>query len=168
MFFGASDEVLGTIEGGIDFEQRIVDIYQNCRTPEAIETQFQQLRLELDSQISSAMQRTRQQLLENFDAEVHDKLRVNLKESQQYLDRYSTLLWELTRFQLQGKARFYEEQHRFTLNQIPTGLAGVVSGDYQVGKNIEDAHTYRLNHPLAQHIVGQCKTAPNAACQIGI
>ena len=155
--FGTSDEVLGTIEGGIDFEQRIVDIYQNCRTPEAIETQFQQLRLELDSQISSAMQRTRQQLLENFDAEVHDKLRVNLKESQQYLDRYSTLLWELTRFQLQGKARFDEEQYRFTLNQIPTGLAGVVSGDYQIGKNIEDAHTYRLNHPLAQHIVGQCK-----------
>src|SRR5205823_3541119 len=32
--FGASDEVLGTIESGVDFEKRIVSIYQKCRTPE--------------------------------------------------------------------------------------------------------------------------------------
>ena len=117
--FGASDEVLGSIESGIDFEKRIVDIYQNCRTPDAIEAEFKQLRKELDSQISTAMQRTRKQLLENFDAEVHDKLRVNLKESQQYLDKYSTLLWELTRFGLQNHADFVEQQHRFTLHTNP-------------------------------------------------
>jgi hypothetical protein len=35
--FGASDEVLGTIESGLDFERRILAIYQECRTPEAIE-----------------------------------------------------------------------------------------------------------------------------------
>jgi len=32
--FGASDEVLGAIESGVDFEKRIVQIYQTCRTPE--------------------------------------------------------------------------------------------------------------------------------------
>ncbi len=30
--FGASDEVLGTIESGVDFERRIAEIYQTCRT----------------------------------------------------------------------------------------------------------------------------------------
>ena len=30
--FGASDEVLGAIESGVEFEKRIVSIYQNCRT----------------------------------------------------------------------------------------------------------------------------------------
>src|SRR5574340_326850 len=30
--FGASDEVLGTIESGVDFEKRILSIYQECRT----------------------------------------------------------------------------------------------------------------------------------------
>ena len=35
--FGASDEVLGTIESGVDFEKRILAIYQECRTPEEIE-----------------------------------------------------------------------------------------------------------------------------------
>ena len=33
--FGASDEVLGAIESGVDFEKRIVAIYQKCRTPAA-------------------------------------------------------------------------------------------------------------------------------------
>jgi superfamily II DNA/RNA helicase len=34
--FGASDEVLGAIESGVDFEKRIASIYQKCRTPEQI------------------------------------------------------------------------------------------------------------------------------------
>lgn len=32
--FGSSDEVLGAVESGIDFEKKILDIYQQCRTPE--------------------------------------------------------------------------------------------------------------------------------------
>ena len=43
--FGASDEVLGAIESGVDFERRIVDIYQDCRTTEAINAEFEQLQL---------------------------------------------------------------------------------------------------------------------------
>src|SRR5208283_1677507 len=38
--FGASDEVLGAIESGVDFERRIVAIYQKCRTPEQISFEF--------------------------------------------------------------------------------------------------------------------------------
>jgi superfamily II DNA/RNA helicase len=41
--FGASDEVLGAIESGVDFEKRIVGIYQKCRTPEQIWFEFDQL-----------------------------------------------------------------------------------------------------------------------------
>ena len=32
--FGASNEVLGSIESGVGFEKRIAQIYQHCRTPE--------------------------------------------------------------------------------------------------------------------------------------
>ncbi len=35
--FGASDEVLGAIESGVDFEKRIAGIYQQCRKPEEIQ-----------------------------------------------------------------------------------------------------------------------------------
>ena len=68
--FGASDEVLGAIGSGVDFERRIADIYKNCRDSDAIKESFDQLQLELSGEISDAMVKTRQVLLENFDEEV--------------------------------------------------------------------------------------------------
>jgi superfamily II DNA/RNA helicase len=46
--FGASDDVLGAVESGVDLEMRIAAIYQNCRTPEQIKEAFDALQLELD------------------------------------------------------------------------------------------------------------------------
>jgi len=116
--FGASDEVLGSIENGIDFEKRIAKIYQDCRTVDQIEIAFNILQADLEGQISSAMQQTRQQLLENFDEEVHEKLKINLQESKEYLSRYENLLWNITRFYLNGDGSFSEDEHSFTLNCI--------------------------------------------------
>ncbi len=97
---GPSDEVLGAIESGVEFEKRIVAIYQNCRTTEEIEDEFERLRTEMDSQITATMEDTRRKLLENFDAEVHDRLKVNLSKSKEYLDRYERMLWSVTRHEL--------------------------------------------------------------------
>src|SRR5690606_21604372 len=71
--FGASNEVLAAVESGVDFEKRIVTIYQNCRSTDEIETEFERLRSEMDEYINAAMEDTRRKLLENFDAEVHDR-----------------------------------------------------------------------------------------------
>jgi SNF2 family DNA or RNA helicase len=79
--FGASDEVLGAIGSGVDFERRIAEIYQNCRNPNEIKTSFEQLQLDLSGEISEAMVKTRQILLENFDEEVQEKLRVRAEDS---------------------------------------------------------------------------------------
>lgn len=46
--FGASDEVLGAVESGVDLEKRIAAIYQQCRKTEEIQTAFDRLQLELD------------------------------------------------------------------------------------------------------------------------
>ena len=43
--FGASDEVLGSIESGVDFERRVLDIYQECRTEEEIQAAFEKLQI---------------------------------------------------------------------------------------------------------------------------
>lgn len=155
--FGASDEVLGAIESGIDFEQRIVNIYQTCRDPQQIALQFQELRNELDEQITEAMNNTRQQLLENFDAEVHDRLKVNLEESKAYLDRYSRWLWQITNYVLADVVDFsvtQKDEYAFALKQVPTKLTSdVPQGRYEMGKDIQNAHKYRLGHPLAQYVV---------------
>ena len=44
--FGASDEVLGAIESGVDFEKRIHEIYQSSRTPDDITSAFDHLQRE--------------------------------------------------------------------------------------------------------------------------
>jgi hypothetical protein len=90
--FGASDEVLEAIESGVEFEKRIVSIYQNCRSTEEIETEFEHLRTEMDTHISATMGDTRRKLLEHFDAEVHDRLKINMDQSKEYLDRYARML----------------------------------------------------------------------------
>ncbi len=155
--FGASDEVLGSIESGVDFEKRIAQIYQNCRTPEEIQIAFDQLQAELDGQIEDRFKTTRQKLLESFDEEVHEKLRVNLRESREYLNKYENWLWQITRFYLDSYARFDGGEHSFTLIKNPFPNEIIHPGPYRIGKNIEDANIYRVGHPLAQRIIARCK-----------
>lgn len=158
--FGASDEVLGAIESGVDFEKRIVNIYQTCRTPEAIEEEFAKLRAEMDAQIDETMKDTRQKLLENFDAEVHDRLRINLEESKHYINQHEQLLWKLTQHQLRDLARFDSSELNFVLERRPEGCPDIPDGPYHLGRDFGEAHRYRLGHPLAQHIVQRAAETP--------
>ena len=155
--FGASDEVLGAIESGVDFEKRIVDIYQKCRTEGQIEFEFDALQKEMEVQIDDRMQQTRQKLLENFDEEVHEKLRLNLKQSNEVLDRYESWLWQLTRYFLAPYADFEAGQHAFVLRENPFPEEPIHPGPYRVGKNVEDANLYRIGHPLAQKVIARCR-----------
>lgn len=154
--FGASDEVLGTIESGVDFERRIAQIYQHCRTEEEIQAAFDLLQKDMEAQIDETMNITRQNLLENFDEEVHEKLKVNLKESKEYLSRYESWLWDLTRYYLAPYAEFASENYSFMLHRNPFSTELIHPGPYRLGKNVEDANLYRVGHPLAQRIIEAC------------
>jgi len=151
--FGASDEVLGSIESGVDFEKRIASIYQTCRTTEEINDAFDALQTEMDTSIQENMGEAKQKLLENFDAEVHEKLRFNLAESQRYLDTYEKWLWEVTKFYLGDKADFSESDYSFRLLSNPFASEVIPPGPYKIGKHVEDSHVYRPGHPLAQNIL---------------
>ena len=164
--FGASDEVLGSLESGIDFEKRIAGIYQTCRAADEIQMEFNLLREELDEQISEAMDQTRQQLLENFDSEVHEKLKVNLQASQEYLNRYESLLLQLTRYALGESALFDEKAPVFDLLSNPYPEQVIPLGRYKLGPATEDAHIYRLGHPLAREIVSRADDTELPHCQL--
>jgi len=151
--FGASDEVLGRIESGVDFEKRIVRIYQECRSPEEIQASFDALQQDLEAEIDESMKVTRKKLLENFDEEVHEKLRVNLRESTGYLNRYENWLWELTGFALRRHAEFLPGETAFRLQKNPFHGNTVPLGLYRLGRNVRDAYVYRIGHPLAQNIL---------------
>lgn len=153
--FGASDEVLGRIEGGIDFEKRILQIYDTCRQPQEIEAAFNALQAELEESITDRIKDTQAQLLENFDEDVHDRLKLQLDQAQARLDKLGRWFWGVTCFALQDRARFDEQSYAFSLSKPP---AGVAPGRYQLmraqAKNHAQpdmlAHAYRLNHPLGQ------------------
>lgn len=155
--FGVSDEILGSIESGVDFEKRISSIYQNCRTEEEINEAFDELQNEMDISIKENMGDARQKLLENFDTEVHEKLKMNLHESQRYLDRYERWLWELTKHYLKTNAEFSEHEYSFTLVNNPFEGENIPEGPYKIGKNIDDSHIYRPGHPLAIRILNEVK-----------
>ncbi|MBI2837902.1 MAG: DEAD/DEAH box helicase [Acidobacteria bacterium] len=156
--FGASDEVLGAIESGVDFEKRIASIYQRCRRPEEIQAAFDQLQLELNIEISASMTRTRQQLLEIFDDEVREKLKVRDEDSRAYLNRFERLLMQLTRHELDGHAEFLSDSSfRLKSCPFPESAAQIPIGLYELPRRSGEAHLYRMNHPLAEGILTRAK-----------
>ena len=168
--FGASDEVLGSIESGVDFEKRILDIYQKCRTPEEIDAAFRTLQAEMDEQIRTRLDDTRRTLFEHFDEDVHQRLRLQLADAQARLDHVGRRFWLLTRFMLDGRARFNEAALAFDLEQPPR--ADIAKGRYHLiskanpkpgtGSDEERAEArsaflYRLSHPLGEYVVDGAK-----------
>ena len=91
--FGSSDEILGTLESGVDFEMRIAEIYQKCKTAEDIQIEFDLLQEELSEQIQDKMTLARQSILENFDEEVAARLATCQSETIASLDKYTQWIY---------------------------------------------------------------------------
>lgn len=147
--FGASDEVLGQADT-LDIESRIWEIYQQCRSEEEINQAFEQLQNEMQQQIDERMTEVRSQVLENFDINVQEHLRMTKDNTGTFLNRYEHIFWELTKYILSKEAVFNDEQHIFVL-RVP--VAGQRTGKYAMLKNTDDATPYRLSSPLAQHVI---------------
>lgn len=147
--FGASDEILGSIGNGVDFEKRIAQIYNECRTTDEIESAFDHLQAELQERISEKMLKARSTLLENFDESVREKLRDNLAQSKKNLDLFEKDLWMLTKHALQDEASFDDEHYTFTLHADGT--------IYTLTKGNDDkkAQPYRINCALAKRVLSK-------------
>jgi len=85
--FGASDEILGALESGVDFERRVLDIYQSCRQPEEIDRAFDALRADLEKRIDQRMTSARSLILERFDGEVRRRLRLAGEQAKEVVQR---------------------------------------------------------------------------------
>ncbi len=162
--FGASDEVLGSIESGVDFERRILAIYQECRTPAAINEAFRKLQAEMDEKIRTRLDQTRQTLFEHFDEDVHQRLRLRLADTREQLDRVGKRFWLVTRHILEDLAVFDEAALAFDLNKtprdaIPTGRYHLISKQKPKASADADSNMilYRLSHPLGEFVIERAK-----------
>lgn len=159
--FGVSDEVLGSIGNGVDFEKRISEIYNSCRTKEEIHDAFDELQSELQASISDKMLNARSALLENFDTEVAEKLRVDLANSLSSLNIFEKQLWLLLKYSLNRNATFDEENRTLTL---PIG--DKFAGKYYLANSIHgkrktenESKMLRIGHPMVQNILADCKSS---------
>lgn len=166
--FGASDEILGRIESGIDFEKRIAKIYDTCRRPEEIQAAFETLQKELEDDINDKLQETQSKLLEHFDEDVHDKLKFQLNSAKARLDKVGRWFWSLTQYVLANKADFDHQKYAFSLKESPVESAP--TGRYQLVKGAKKpevlAHAYRLSHPLGEWSISQAITAPTSLAEL--
>jgi ERCC4-related helicase len=161
--FGASDEILGSIGSGVDFEKRIAEIYQTCRTTTEIQTQFDLLQAELRDEINEEMRETRTRLIENFDEEVREKLKSLDEASRGALKQHERLLMTVTEHVLAGFAEF-DRDGGFNLLDLPLGLADrtdIPLGRYELPRRSKEAHLYRPEHPLARWVRAAATERPS-------
>src|SRR6266849_5011440 len=102
--FGASDEILGSLEDGVDFEKRVLSIYQSCRTSSEIDAAFDALRADLENRIKDRMMETRSLLIDRFDGEVRRRLRLVEAEALEAIAHYREEGRALARSILEGDA----------------------------------------------------------------
>lgn len=161
--FGASDEVLGSISSGVDFEKRLTEIYKQCRTKDQISKAFDELQEEFKDRIDKRIKQSQEKLFENFDAQVVQKLKTTEKDIKMYISKYEQWLWKITKYLLEGKANFEDKTLSFHLpdNSEKAHFSfknvAIEDGTYSLDKKREDAIHYRLGHTLAQILIEEAK-----------
>ncbi|WP_350258503.1 SNF2-related protein [Scrofimicrobium sp. R131] len=154
--FGASDEVLGAIEDGLDFEKTISDILTRCKTADELDSAFRKLEDQYASEISREMANAKAKVFDNLDPHVQDRLKAYDTQSGEVLNKFERLLLAVTRHELDEHATFEGDGRTFVLNQSP--VKDAPTGRYYFkSQPLENAHQYRYAGPLAQHVVESSK-----------
>lgn len=164
--FGASDEILGSIESGVDIERRIHDIYQKCRNDEQIDEEFSRLQAEFQTVLEMRSQDTRRSLLENFDVDVIKRLNWRREETGQHLNEYQQRLLHLARMSVPDM-QFNKHRFFYTLPGSDEGFWYDV--DWQRADDECDTKFFRPNEGLGKDLIEQakaelevCRTTPPA------
>lgn len=157
--FGASDEVLGSIEDGLDFEKSISRILNDSRSDADIDRAFKKLESQYATEISSEMAAAKAKVFDNLDPNVQDRLKSYDAQSGEVLNKFERLLLAVTRRQLDGCAHFEGDGRHFVLSESPVNDAP--TGRYFFkSEPVDNAHQYRFSGPLARYVVESAKTVP--------
>ena len=155
--FGASDEILGTIGSGVDFEKRIAEIYQACRDPEEIAESFENLQNELSAEINEAMLNTRNLLMNHFDENILYRIKSDAIQIRQTYEQY--LLALLNDEFTCHEANVVFNENGFQLHdEITIDGTSFNAGRYDLAKSNTHEHVIRLNHPFVQALLDRYKS----------
>ena len=111
--FGASDDVLGVIESGVDFEKTVLSILQNARTDEEVQKEFDFLQDELQDKIDKDLKDARTKILTGFDENVVARLRTRKGDIDAVLDKFTQSLMTIAKAELPEAEFSDEDKTRF-------------------------------------------------------
>lgn len=112
---------LGSLDSGVGFERKILNIYQKCRTKEQIEKEFNQLELEMANEIKEKFENTQRKVIQHFDEEVREKLRIRSKKLSEMLDEFDRDLENYIKAVF-GDTLVVIGKHRYKLTKTPKDI----------------------------------------------
>lgn len=159
--FGSSDEILGALESGLDFEKRILEIYQSCRTPEEYDKAFVELQERLKETISTTTLEYRKLLLENTDQAVANLFKQTALETKQVISDFDNDLLRLCKLSLGSKLKPTEDEAIFTIDGYEFPIAFRELREEEKGK-ISRAHKdHQVINPIIKEALAiQTKPIP--------
>jgi superfamily II DNA/RNA helicase len=163
--FGASDEVLGAIEDGFDFEKKISEILNSSRTDAEIDSAFHELETLFATDISKEMASAKAKVFDSLDPNVRDRLKAYDSQSGDVLNKFERLLLDVTKHELENVATFEGDGRAFVLNESP--VKDAEPGRYFFkSQPLDNAHQYRYSSPLAQHVLDTAIATETPAAEL--
>lgn len=163
--FGASDQVLGAIEDGFDFEKTINSILSSSRSDADINRAFKALEEQYATEISAEMAAAKAKVFDNLDPNVQDRLKACASQSGEVLNKFERLLLAITKLQLDPYATFEGDGRHFVLNEAP--VKDAKTGQYYFkSEPLENARQYRFDSDLARYVVESCRTTETPSRQL--
>lgn len=162
--FGVSNEVLGAIENGIDFERTISDILNTCRTDAEINQRFEQLQEQFKDEIATEHQAARARIFDGLDPHVQDRFRRYSEQAAEAFNSFERMFMGLTRYGLRDAAEF-EDEHVFDLSKSPT--KGVETGTYFYKTyRVPHARQYKYAGELGEYVRASAKHADTPPAEL--
>ncbi len=147
--FGSSDEILGALESGLDFEKRILEIYQSCRSPEEYDSAFTELQESLKDVTSKTTLQYRNLLLESTDQAVAALFKKTEVETKQAISDFDKDLLNLCKLSLGKKIKPTDDEAVFIIDNYKFPVAFRELRDDEEGKI---SRAYK-DHPIIRQII---------------
>jgi ERCC4-related helicase len=166
--FGSSDEILGALGSGIDFEKKVLEIYQTCREPEAIQLAFDNLQKELEGKINDRFIQTRHLVMEHYDDDVRKKLKLRNDQLTTQLSEIDTGIKKIIQTKLSNCLEETDDENIYLIKSLPPDIQLKIAGDIvdrkvsfrPISKEERDKGVVKLHlyHPLVSEIINSIKS----------
>lgn len=151
--FGSSDDVLGILTDGIDFEKEVLRIVQSCRSADEADREFDELTNRIQDSIDADLAAARAKVLENMDADVVAKLHRRNQKLAEILPEFEQRLLMVAKAEL-AEAQFAEPASRafaWEGKQWTTEWPLADEKDWQF---------FRVNDGLGSELIERAKARP--------